>query len=370
MSPPTALLQPLPFGSLTLKNRVAMAPMTRARAPDLLATLIMAEYYSARASAGLVITEGTHVSPMASGWPHVPGIYSEAQVEAWKKVTEAVHEKGGVVFMQLWHQGRQSNKSYHGGEPAVSASDVAMQKPYYNIDGSKPEVSEPPRALTLEEVESTKEDFVRAAKNAIAAGFDGVEIHSANGYLLDQFLQAHTNKRTDAYGGSVENRSKLSVEITEAVVAAIGADKTGIRFSPNGIFGEMGGPDYREQFTDVISKVAKLKPVYIHVMDGPGFGMNEWAAKDPMTLAEIRKIVGKDQILMGNCGKSVEEGDGNVASGDADMISFGRPYIGNPDFVEKITKGEPAPSDNVDMKYWYYPHLWAPEPDSKGYTDI
>ena len=222
-----ALLSPYCLGDLTLANRVVMAPLTRARSgPDRIPNAMMAEYYAQRASAGLIVSEATTISPQANGWVESPGIYTEAMEEAWKPITQAVHDRGGKIFLQLWHMGRASHSDYHGGKPAVAPSAIAINgEGIYTPLGKKP--YEAPRALETSEVEATVQDYAAAARRARAAGFDGVEIHAANGYLIDQFLQSRTNHRTDRYGGSVENRSRFLDEVVSAVTAEWPAHRVG-----------------------------------------------------------------------------------------------------------------------------------------------
>lgn len=356
------------LGKYTLKNRVVVAPMTRGRAPKLVANDLMREYYE-KFTAGLVITEGTHVSKFARGWPQVPGIWTDEQTEAWKPIVDAVHAKGNVFFLQLWHQGRQSHSSYHNGAMPVAPSAVPLESPYHREDGSKPETSETPRALTEEEILGVIQEFVTGAKNAIKAGFDGVEIHSANGYLLDQFLQSHTNKRTDKWGGSVENRARLTLEITKAVGEAIGFDKVGVRVSPNGAFGEMGCPEFHEQFSYVIQEVGKLGVVYMHCKDGLAFGKHKYVdEKGQFTLAMARKLLPPSVALMGCCGYSPEDAAEAIKRGDADLMAFGRPHLGNPDLSEKIKNGV-APAEPPAYETWFYPHLFGDNP-RRGYVDL
>ncbi|EGD80509.1 NADH:flavin oxidoreductase [Salpingoeca rosetta] len=357
------LLKPLTLGGVELKNRVFMAPMTRGRGPGQIANEEVAKYYAQRASAGLIITEGVHPSKQGVGWLNVPAIFTDEQEEAWKPVVEAVHAKGGRIFMQLWHQGRQAHSDFHDLQP-VSASDVEIE----NSDGlytSKGKVPyEKPRPLTLDEIKETIEDYRKAAERAAAAGFDGVEIHAANGYLPDQFLQSKTNKRTDQYGGSIENRYRFLDEITEAVLTVLPKEKVGVRLSPNGTFGDMGSPEYRELYLYVATELGKKKLAYVHVMDGLGFGFHELG--EPMTLKEFREVLPKETVLIGNVGYTAETAEKAIANGDADAIAFGRPFIPNPDLVERFANDWPL-AEPAAPPTWFA--LDPEKPLSANYTD-
>ncbi|MGB3496142.1 MAG: alkene reductase [Elainellaceae cyanobacterium] len=353
-----ALMTSFTLGSLPVKNRVVMAPLTRSRAgEERMANELMAEYYAQRASAGLVISEATVVSKQGIGWINSPGIYSDAQADAWKQVTEAVHAKGGVIFLQLWHCGRASHSSFHNGELPVSASDIKINgDEIHTPTGKHP--YENPRPLETEEVVAVVEDYRKAAERAKAAGFDGVEIHSANGYLIDQFLQTKTNHRGDRYGGSLENRFRFLKEITEAVLTVWSPDRVGVRLSPNGVFNDMGSPDYHETFLYVAEQLNTFNLAYLHIMDGLAFGFHELG--EPMTLSEFRGVF--KQALIGNCGYTQEAAEEAIAQEQADLIAFGRPYISNPDLVERFANGwELNPIS--DMSTWY-------SFDAEGYTDF
>jgi N-ethylmaleimide reductase len=345
------------LGDLQLSNRVALAPMTRARSgKDRVPKPMMAEYYTQRASAGLIITEATVISEQGIGWVESPGIYTDEMTEGWKQVVDAVHEKGGIIYLQLWHCGRASHSSFHNGEKSVSASAITInEESIHTPEGKKPH--ETPRALETDEIPGIVEDYRRAAERAKAAGFDGVEIHSANGYLLDQFLQSKTNQRDDQYGGSVENRTRFLLEVVDAVHSIWSIERMGVRLAPNGAFNDMGSSDYREQFTHVARELNMKKLGYLHVMDGLAFGFHNLG--DPMTLKDFRGIF--DQTLMGNCGYDAEMAEKAIADGDADMIAIGRPYISNPDYVERLQNGWPL-ADMADMKDWYSPT------GAEGYT--
>ena len=353
------LLEPFEMHDLAIANRVVMAPMTRARAGlSRKPNAMMAEYYAQRASAGLIITEATSISPQGNGWNQSPGIYTDEMVEGWKLTTEAVHAQSGRVFLQLWHTGRASHSDFHDGELPVSASAIAISSEdgIHTPDGQK-KPHEIPRALTIDEIPGIVEDYRRAAERAKAAGFDGVEVHSANGYLLDQFLQSTSNHRTDEYGGSVENRYRFLGEVVDAVTSVIPPSRVAVRLSPNGVYGGMGASDYREQFRYVAQQLDQYGLAYLHVMDGIGFGFHELG--EPMALRDFRDHF--HGPLIGNVGYTEESAEAAIASGEADLIAFGRPYISNPDLVERFTNGWPL-ADSTDMSGWY-------SFDENGYAD-
>ncbi|TWT97087.1 N-ethylmaleimide reductase [Botrimarina colliarenosi] len=352
------LLQPFDLRGLELKNRVVLAPLTRARAgKDRVPNALMGKYYSQRASAGLVISEGTTIGEQANGWTESAGIYTDAHVEGWKPVVQAVHDAGGVFFCQLWHCGRASHPDFHDGEPQVAPSAIKIEGDEARTpEGKKPHVT--PRALETDEIPDVVDLYRQAAKRAKAAGFDGVEIHGANGYLIDEFLQSKTNHRTDAYGGSIENRYRFLDEIVQAIGEVYPTSRIGVRQSPNGAFNDMGSPDYREQFLYVAEKLSAYGLAYLHVMDGLAFGFHDLG--EPLTLADYRKVF--DGPLMGNCGYVQESAEAAIASGDADLISFGRPYISNPDLVERFANGWPL-ADPAPVSAWY-------SHDAEGYADF
>jgi N-ethylmaleimide reductase len=353
------LLEPFEMHDLTLANRVVLAPLTRARSGlNRIPNALMAEYYAQRASAGLVITEATSISPQGNGWNQSAGIYNDEMVEGWKLTTEAVHAQGGRIFLQLWHTGRASHSDFHNGELPVSASAIAINSDdgIHTPDGQK-KPYEVPRALETDEIPGIVEDYRRAAERAKAAGFDGVEIHSANGYLLDQFLQSKSNHRTDKYGGSVENQYRFLGEVVDAVTSVFPANRVAVRLAPNGAFNDMGSPDYREQFAYVAQQLDQYGLAYLHVMDGTGFGFHERG--EPMTLREFRNYF--HGPLMGNVGYSEETAEAAIANGDTDLIAFGRPFISNPDLADRFANGWPL-AESADMSTWY-------SNDEKGYAD-
>ncbi|MGL5081333.1 MAG: alkene reductase [Microcoleaceae cyanobacterium] len=345
----THLLSSFQLGNLTLKNRVVLAPMTRSRAGvERTPNSLMAEYYAQRSSAGLIITEATVISAQANGWEQTPGIYSDEHTEAWKPVVEAVHAKGTPIFMQLWHCGRASHSSFQlNGQLPVAPSALKLNGDYIHTPKGK-EAYETPRALATEEVASIVEDYRQAAERAKVAGFDGIEIHGANGYLIDEFLQSKTNHRPDQYGGSVENRYRFLKEITEAILTVFPANQVAVRLSPNGVFNDMGSPDYREAFLYIAEQLNLYGLAYLHLVDGLAFGFHELG--EPMTLAEFRNVFSGP--LMGNCGYTEDTAEAAIQAGDADLIAFGRPYISNPDLVERFTNHWPL-NPPAEMKDWY-----------------
>jgi 2,4-dienoyl-CoA reductase-like NADH-dependent reductase (Old Yellow Enzyme family) len=353
------LLSSFQLHDLGLTNRVVLAPMTRARAgEERIPNDIMAEYYTQRASAGLIITEATTISEQANGWVNSPGIYTDEMTSGWKKIVDQVHGAGGKIFLQLWHCGRASHSSFHNGDPAVAPSAIKINGDYIHTPKGK-EDYEIPRALETDEVALVVEDYRLAAKRAGEAGFDGVEIHSANGYLLDEFLQSKTNHREDKYGGSIEKRFQMLKEVVEAVISGLPANRVGVRFAPNGAFNDMGSPDYREQFTYAARQLDAYGLAYLHVMDGLAFGFHELG--EPMTLGEFRKVFSGP--LIGNCGYDQESAEKAIASGDADLIAIGRPYLSNPDLVERYANDWPL-NPEADMADWYNPG------GAKGYIDF
>ena len=353
------LLTSFKLGDLELANRVVMAPMTRARSgEDRIPNALMAKYYAQRAGAGLIITEATTVSEQGNGWNHSPGIYTDAMVEGWKQTVEAVHAKGGKLFLQLWHTGRASHSDFHNGELPVAASAIKINGDQIHTPKAKKDY-EVPRALETDEIPGLIADYKQAAANARAAGFDGVEIHSANGYLLNTFLESKTNHRKDQYGGTIENRTRLLREIVEAIAEVLPANRIGVRVSPNGAFNDMGSPDYREQHLYNAKQLDQYGLAYLHVMDGLAFGFHELG--EPMTLEEFREVFSGP--LVGNCGYDLEAANRAVENGSADLIAIGRPYISTPDLVERYEKGLPLNPES-DQKDWYTPA------GAEGYTDF
>ncbi|MER3433297.1 MAG: alkene reductase [Leptolyngbya sp. ERB_1_1] len=353
------LLSPIQIGDLTLKNRIVMAPMTRARSgEDRIPNALMAEYYAQRSSAGLILTEATSISQQGLGWVNTPGIYTDAQTEGWKPVVDAVQSQGTPMFLQLWHCGRASHSSFQAkGQLPVAPSAIAIEGDgIHTPNGKQP--YEVPRALETNEVPQVVEDYRKAAERAKQAGFSGVEIHGANGYLIDAFLQSKSNHRSDRYGGSIEHRYQFLKEIVEAILTVYPSERVGVRLSPNGVYNGMGSPDYRETFLYVAQQLNAYGLAYLHLLDGLAFGFHELGT--PMTLSEFREVF--DHPLMGNCGYTQADAETPIANGSADLISFGRPFISNPDLVDRFANGwELNPPS--DMSTWY-------SFGAEGYTDF
>ncbi|PZU99948.1 MAG: alkene reductase [Pseudanabaena sp.] len=353
-----SLLSPIKLGRYTLPNRIVMAPLTRNRAATgYVPHALNALHYGQRASAGLLITEASQVCPEGMGYPNTPGIYSAEQVAGWKLVTEAVHAKGGKIFLQLWHVGRISHPDLQpNGQLPVAPSAIAPEGEASTYTGMKPFVT--PRALELSEIPQIIEQYRLGAKNALEAGFDGVEIHSANGYLLDQFLQDNTNHRDDIYGGSVENRARLLLEVTEAVVEVWGGDRVGVRLSPSGTFNSMYDSNRAVTFGHAVKELNRFDLAYLHLVAPrvEGFGTAEGQAE--LGADFFRPIYNGTIITAG--GYNFETGNAAIASGNADLVAFGRLYIANPDLVERFAAN--APLNKPDRNTFY-------GGDKKGYTD-
>ena len=330
------LFEPYALGHLTLANRIVMAPLTRNRAgKGLVPSEFAAEYYSQRASAGLLISEATQISQQGQGYQDTPGIYSPAQIDGWRAVTDAVHAKGGRIFAQLWHVGRISHVDLQpdGGAPVAPSALRAESKTFVN--NSFVDVSEP-RALGLEELPGIISDFRQAAANAIAAGFDGVEIHGANGYLLDQFAKDGANLRDDAYGGSIVNRARLLLEVASAVASEIGPQRTGIRISPVSPANGITSSDPQAQFDYIVDRLSALDLVYLHVVEGATGGPRDVA---PFDYAGLRRRFKNTYIA--NNGYDLVLAKQQLAENKADLFAFGRPFIANPDLVERLKTGAP-----------------------------
>ena len=342
----TTLFEPYHLGSLKLANRVVLAPLTRNRAgAGFVPSEFAATYYSQRASAGLLISEASQISQQGQGYQDTPGIYSPAQIDGWRKVTGAVHAKGGRIFLQLWHVGRVSHVDLqeNGAAPVAPSAIRAATKTFVN--NSFVDVSEP-RALALEELPGIVDDFRRAAANAMAAGFDGVEIHGANGYLLDQFAKDGTNLRTDAYGGSIENRARLLLEVTAAVVDEIGAERTGIRISPVSPANGVSSSDPQAQFDYIVDQLDALGIAYLHVVEGATAGPRDVALFDFDSLRRRFK-----RTYIANNGYGLDLATSRLAEGKADLFAFGRPFIANPDLVERLKAGAPLAAPNPATIY-------------------
>lgn len=329
------LLTPYQLGPITLKNRMVMAPMTRNRAPQNIPLDIHALYYRQRSTAGLIVTEATQVSELGIGYPATPGIYNAAQVEGWKKVTKAVHEAKGRIFLQLWHVGRISHPIFHGGKPSVSSSAVAPAGKVYTLEGMK--AFEEPRALELSEIPEIVEQYRVGAKNALEAGFDGVEIHGANGYLPDQFLRDGVNKRTDAYGGPVENRARFLLEVAQAAVDVWGKDRVGVRLSPSGTFNSMSDSNPEKTFGYAITKLNEMGIVYVHIVEGNAGDVKHGGRIVPTST--FRQLFKRTLIVNGGYDRARAEEV--LEKAGADLISFGTTYLSNPDLPRRFKEGKP-----------------------------
>jgi N-ethylmaleimide reductase len=325
------LFEPYTLGSLTLSNRIVMAPLTRNRAGEgFVPSEFAATYYSQRASTGLLISEASQISQQGQGYQDTPGIYTQAQIDGWRKVTDAVHAKGGRIFLQLWHVGRVSHVDLQENGAAPVAPSALRPATKVFVNNSFVDVSEP-RALDISELPGIVNDFRQAAANAIAAGFDGVEIHGANGYLLDQFIKDGANIRTDAYGGSIENRARLLLEVTAAVVKEVGAGRTGIRISPVSPANGVSSSEPQAQFDYIVDQLDALGIVYLHVVEGATGGPRDIA---PFDFGSLRQRFKNTYIA--NNGYDVNLATAQLNDDKADLIAFGRPFIGNPDLVERL----------------------------------
>ena len=342
------LFDPLQVGSLLLPNRIFLAPLTRARAgQQRIPNALMAEYYRQRAGAGLIITEATSVTPMGVGYANTPGIWSDEQVAGWKLVTEAVHAAGGRIFLQLWHVGRISDPMFLDGALPVAPSAIAAAGHVSIVRPEKPFVM--PRALDLSEIPGVVEAFRKGAENAKLAGFDGVEIHGANGYLLDQFLQSKTNHRTDAYGGSMENRARLMLEVTDAVISVWGADRVGMHLAPRGDAHDMGDANPLETFSHVARELGRRKIAFICARERQG--------PDSIGPALKQAFGG---VYVANEKFTLESGNAILSAGDADAVAFGVPFLANPDLPKRLAQN--APLNPPDSSTFY-------ADGAKGYTD-
>ncbi|REL26195.1 alkene reductase [Thalassotalea euphylliae] len=337
-----ALFQPIKLGKLTLNNRIVMPPMTRSRAsqPDDAANDLMATYYAQRASAGLIVTEGTQISPMGKGYAWTPGIYSEAQIAGWQKVTDAVHAKGGTIFAQLWHVGRVSHPDNIGGKQPISSSAIQAENVKVFVDNGTDEpgfvdVVEP-REMTHDDIKQVIEQYRQAALNAIEAGFDGIELHAANGYLINQFIDSESNKRTDEYGGCLENRLRFLDEVVSAITDAIGADRVGVRLAPLTTLNGTVDSDPITTYTAAAALLNKHNIVYLHIAEV------DWddAPETPLSFKQaLREAFTGTLIYAGRYNS--EKAAAAINQGLADMIGFGRPFVSNPDLPARIKHGYP-----------------------------
>lgn len=342
------LFDPLLVGNIELDNRIVMAPMTRSRANDEgIQPPFAAQYYSQRASAGLIITEATNISPMAKGYIRTPGIYTEAQIESWRPVTAAVHARGGKIFMQIFHTGRIALPDFLPNHATpVAPSAVRAKGSNFTDEGMKEFVT--PREITKEEIAQTINDFATAAENAIRAGFDGVELHAASGYIVQQFLTTNVNLRTDEYGGSIENRTRFVLEVLDAMIDKIGSERVGVKFSPQIPFNDIEELDADQVYPYIIERLNERKLAYIHVMDSTG---GSWHAK-------LRPLY--NGLYFAGGGFTRENGEELLAQGGADAIVFGTKFLANPDLPERFRRG--APLAEPDRATFY-------SPGERGYTD-
>ena len=355
----SVLFTPYQLADLTLNNKIVMAPMTRSRAdnPGAVPNALMATYYAQRASAGLIVTEGAPVSTWGVGYINVPGIYSDEQVEGWKQITNAVHEKGGKIFVQLWHVGRMSHPDFHNGELPLAPSALNPNEKSYTKNGFTDTVT--PREMTIADIKQTVQDFKRAAANAIKAGFDGVEIHGANGYLLQQFFNATSNQRTDEYGGTVENRARILFEILDAFKEVIDYKKVGLRLSPslNGLFGITMDESTIPTHEYIVKRLNDYGLAYLHLTE-PFVPVDHL----PFAVTEVAKHfrpLYKGTLII-NRGFNKETATAVLEAGDADLVAFGVPFIANPDLVKRFETD--AALNEVDTQTFY-------TPGEKGYTD-
>lgn len=350
------LFEPVELGNLQLHNRIVMAPMTRSRAIDNIPNELMAEYYRQRASAGLIITEGVAPSPNGLGYSRIPGIFNQDQIDGWKKVTDAVHQEGGKIFIQLMHTGRVSHPDNMPLHAEVVAPSAIQLSGVMYTDTVGPQSYPVPKSMTIEDIQHAESEYVQAALNAVEAGFDGVELHGANGYLIEQFINPAANQRTDAYGGSPENRSRFAIEVARKVANAIGAERTGIRLSPYGVFNDMVVfDDVIETYEFLATELGKIGLVYIHTVDHSSMGAPE--VPDEVK-AKIQAAFGGDIIASGGFDKA--RANNVIENGKATLVAFGKPFLANPDFVYRLKND--LPSNTIDIDTFY-------TPGEKGYTD-
>ena len=350
------LLSKTTLGPLSLQNRLVMCPLTRSRATGNVPNDLMVQYYAQRASAGLIISEGTAPSPNALGYPRIPGIFSAEQVAGWKKITDAVHAGGAKMFIQFMHTGRIGHPlNLPAGAKVVAPSAVAAKgEMFTDAEGLKPHPI--PHAMTAADIKSTIAEFVQAAKNAMAAGFDGVELHGANGYLLEQFIRPNSNTRTDNYGGSIENRARFALEVIDATIAAIGKDKVGIRLSPFGVFNDMPlYPEMEADYTYLAQKLNAAGLLYIHLVDHSSMG----APKVPDSMKATFRSVFKGALILSG-GYDASRAESDLAAGKCDLVAVGKPFLANPDLVARWKTH--AAVNAPDMATFY-------TPGPKGYTD-
>ncbi|MGF0538690.1 alkene reductase [Agrobacterium sp. ES01] len=363
-----SLYDPITLGDISLKNRVAMAPLTRNRSPGAVPNDLNMAYYEQRASAGLIITEGTPISQQGQGYSDVPGLYTPEAIEGWKRVTDAVHTAGGKIVTQMWHVGRVSHTALqpNNAAPVAPSALNANSKTFIvNPDGTGSfEATSDPRALELSDIADIIEDYRKATRATKEAGFDGIEIHGANGYLIDEFLRSGSNHRTDQYGGSIENRVRFALEVVDAVAGEIGAGRTGIRISPVTPANGAADPDPQPLFNHLVSELAKRNLAFIHVIEGATGGPRDYQQGDtPFNWDELRETyrkAGGTGAWMVNNGYDKDMAEEAVSSGKADIVAFGKLFIANPDLVERFKKNAPL---NEPVKETFYGG------GAPGYTD-
>lgn len=344
------------LGTIKLSNRIVMAPMTRSRAIDNIPNELMVKYYRQRADAGLVITEGTAPSANALGYPRIPGIFTDAQIKGWKQVTDAVHERGGRIFLQLMHTGRISHPDNMAADAVIIAPSAIQAAGEIYTDQSGLQPHPVPEEMTQTDIEQTEQEFAQAAKNAIAAGFDGIEIHGANGYLIDQFVNPGSNQRSDRYGGSIENRCRFAIEVAQVISDAIGAEKTGIRLSPYGVYNDMTLFDEIDETYEYLAhEMAKLKLAYIHIVDHSSQGAPE--VPDAIK-SKIKEAFGGTIIASG--GLTREKAEQILQSGKAELTSFGTSFLSNPDLVYRLNQ-------DIELNAPDYKTFFTP--GEEGYLD-
>ena len=353
----TGLLNPCKLGSIELKNRVVMSPMTRSRAINNIPNDLMIQFYRQRAGAGLIITEGTSPSPNGLGYCRIPGIFSGEQVEAWKKVTDAVHSKDGKIFVQLMHTGRIGHPANLPENASIVAPSAVKPAGQIWTDALGLQDYPVPAAMSIEQLKRTQQEYMTAATNAVSAGFDGIELHGANGYLMEQFLSPVSNQRNDVYGGSIENRCRFVLEVVEASARAIGKERIGIRLSPYGVASDMPHyPEIEDTYKYLSEQINRMKILYVHIVDHSSMGA-------PQVPSEIKKAVRErfQGAIILSGGYTKESAENELQGGLADLIAFGRPFINNPDLVERFVHGWPLAKE-LDMNTFY-------TPGEKGYTD-
>ncbi|MEM7550161.1 MAG: alkene reductase [Bacteroidota bacterium] len=349
------LLEPASLGDLELKNRIALSPMTRSRAPESVPTDLMAKYYKQRSSGGLLITEATQIAADGIGYPWTPGIYTDEQTEGWKKVVDAVHEDGAYIFNQIFHEGRIAHPHFLNGDKPIAPSAVKPKGQTFTGEGMKDLVE--PREMGIDDIERVIAAFKLSAENAKKAGFDGIEIHGANGYIIDQFLQDGTNKRTDEYGGNIENRARFLFEVLEETISIWGENKVGLRLSPSGLLNDMSDSHPTEHFKYVIEKLNDYPLAYLHLVE-PLIPVDKLPKYSKNVAADFRAFY--NGFVIANGGYTRETGEEALQAGNADMIAYGKPFLANPDLPKRFELG--VDLNKADESTFY-------GGDEKGYTD-